>query len=177
MFSLPSALSRRRRKSTKVSMDAFGDDSCTVLDESSSNFDGDDFRLTTVVLHEPPKTYTDAPEPRKSALRVKSLSESSSCVPRVRFGNVHIHTHGVELGNNPSVSWGPPLELSWDVISAEDYDLDSYEKFRKRRGCKRLTPCDRRKRLYRAGFSKSAVREVESSLLDDEDYDYFYYGF
>lgn len=139
MFSLPSsALSLRRRSFIKKSMDSFGDDSCTVVEESSLPFDGDEDRPTSVVLHEPPKTYSAAPEPRRSALRAQSVCGSNerkdrslgdeSCVPRVRFGDVHIHTHGVELGYNPSVSWGPPLELSWDVISVEEYHIDSYEK-------------------------------------------------
>lgn len=189
MFSLPSsALSLRRRSFIKKSMDSFGDDSCTVVEESSLPFDGDEDRPTSVVLHEPPKTYSAAPEPRRSALRAQSVCGSNerkdrslgdeSCVPRVRFGNVHIHTHGVELGYNPSVSWGPPLELSWDVISVEEYDIDSYEKTRNRRGCKKLSKAERRRRLYRAGFSRSAVKAVESSLhddFDDDDDDYCYY--
>lgn len=191
-----SALSLRRKPSfrAKDSREFFKDDNCTIEDESSNNFDlveGDEDRSTAVIRHVPPKTYINAPEPKKSAMCVKSACSSrtsefnslrecnESCVPRVNFGNVNVLTHGVELGDNPSVSWGPPLGLSWDVITTENYDIDSYEKTRKhRRGCRRLSPGERRRRLYRAGFSRSAVREVEMSMQDEnEDDDEYYYLF
>lgn len=159
-----------------------GDESGSVCFFSSDSLDGVEDRLDSVVRYEPPKTYRNAPEPKKSALRVRDVRESgmkkeSSPDPKkVHFGQVHVYGHGVELGYNPSVSWGPPLELSWDVVSSEDYDLDSFEGIRSRRlrrsrGCIRLSPNERRKRLYRAGFTRSEVKEVESSLLDEYEID------
>ena len=112
---------------------------------------------------EAPTKHTKAPEPRKR---------------KVCFSNVQVHVHDVELGCHPSVSSGPPIELSWNRISSMSYDFHDYERIRFRRrvlreipflhyfdnGSMKLSTKERRRRLYRAGFTKSTVKEVELSL-------------
>lgn len=134
--------------------------------------------------HEPPRSYADAPQPTKSALRGNSSRRPSrvqchqhedSYVPRVHFGNVQVYNHGVELGCNPSVSSGPPIELSWDILSFTDYDFDDYERVqrpntrhhRSRRWMPQsmaLSKKDRRRLLKRAGFTKAAIKKVEKEI-------------
>jgi len=45
----------------------------------------------------------------------------------VKFGMVNIHTHDITLGDNPSVSRGPPLALNWDAVNSEHFSLEEYE--------------------------------------------------
>jgi len=130
------------------------------------------------IRHEPPKTYTNAPKPKKSALRLRVKNANStqlaqeSYIPKVRFGNVQVHHHGIVLGCNPCVTSGPPIELSWDLLSWIDYDLDDYEKIlrHRRRGkwntFRKLSKVERRKLLHRAGFKRSAIRDAEFSLQE-----------
>jgi len=53
---------------------------------------------------------------------------TSSARPRgVKFGMVNIHTHDITLGDNPSVSRGPPLALNWNAVNSEHFTLEDYE--------------------------------------------------
>lgn len=47
---------------------------------------------------------------------------------RVRFHEVQIHIHQVRLGDNPSVSSGPPITLDWEPSESISFDLDELEK-------------------------------------------------
>lgn len=151
----------------------------------SDTEDQDDQDRRMGIRHEPPKKYSNAPEPSKSAMKktirresqtgggISSRIHEESRILYVHFGDVQVYSHGVELGCNPSVSSGPPLELSWELVSTEDYDLDAHEwNPRRPRKCPKqmiLSKAERRRRLYRAGFSKSAIRAVEVSLQEESD--------
>jgi hypothetical protein len=56
------------------------------------------------------------------SLRLPSRTEK-----RVRFHKVTISEHVYELGNNPSVSDGAPLCISWDAQYQESYEIQDYE--------------------------------------------------
>jgi hypothetical protein len=64
----------------------------------------------------------------------------------VSFKTVEIYEHAYELGDNPSVSNGPPLTISWEQQDVHLLDLNQYELSRDRRKSKaqfRLTNKDR----------------------------------
>ncbi|GKY91668.1 hypothetical protein MPSEU_000138700 [Mayamaea pseudoterrestris] len=45
----------------------------------------------------------------------------------VSFGDVAIYSHGILLGDNPSVSGGPPLTIRWAAFDKQKVSLDDYE--------------------------------------------------
>mmetsp|Transcript_49606 Transcript_49606/g.57922 ORF Transcript_49606/g.57922 Transcript_49606/m.57922 type:complete len:163 (+) Transcript_49606:129-617(+) len=49
---------------------------------------------------------------------------------RVGFANVIIREYEVALGDNPSVSQGPPLSLGWSYNEMSPVDLEKYEEMR-----------------------------------------------
>lgn len=46
----------------------------------------------------------------------------------VRFSHVDVHEHEVILGDNPSVSSGPPLTLGWKAVYSERCTIDQFHK-------------------------------------------------
>jgi hypothetical protein len=52
---------------------------------------------------------------------------------RVSFRNIEVYEHSYILGDNPSVSGGAPLSLSWKNQGIAEFDLDQYESERSRR--------------------------------------------
>jgi hypothetical protein len=48
--------------------------------------------------------------------------------PVVKFGLISIRNHLICLSDNPSVSIGPPLGISWQAISSCTIGVDEYEK-------------------------------------------------
>jgi hypothetical protein len=51
----------------------------------------------------------------------------------VRWGLVQIRSYSQTVGDNPSVSYGPPIQLDWAYEQHEDVKLDEYEGSRKPR--------------------------------------------
>ena len=49
---------------------------------------------------------------------------------KVIFDTIEIHEHPYELGDNPSVSDGVPLTISWHCQSKIVFELDYYEIYR-----------------------------------------------
>jgi len=45
----------------------------------------------------------------------------------VKFSQVQVREFGIILGDNPSVTNGPPITLDWDVQEMYSYDVDSNE--------------------------------------------------
>jgi len=64
----------------------------------------------------------DVPTPSGSAGLKNSLKSS-----KVKFGSIDIYTHDIILGDNPSVSRGPPLALNWQPINFERFTLEEFE--------------------------------------------------
>jgi hypothetical protein len=46
---------------------------------------------------------------------------------RVLFDQVVVHYHPTTLGDNPSVSRGPPVTIDWKPIHSESFPLDAFE--------------------------------------------------
>jgi hypothetical protein len=54
-----------------------------------------------------------------------STASTSALFQKVSFSTVSIRKYVMELGVNPSCSFGPPVQLSWEIID-HDYDEDDY---------------------------------------------------
>jgi hypothetical protein len=51
----------------------------------------------------------------------------------VSFAVIEIREYDQTIGDNPSVSYGPPISLDWNYVQNEAIDLDSYEGMRGKR--------------------------------------------
>ena len=90
---------------------------------------------------------------------------------QVSFGHVDIRYYPMELGENPSVSIGPPVQLAWQHDAEETHDLDLYEwerqpkrRQRGRQADMALTHYKRRHILAIAGHSMEEIQAVEKSI-------------
>ena len=75
----------------------------------------------------PPRAV--ARRPLKSALATATSSSSTTeKKPKtVQFSNLEIRTYPLTLGDNPSVSSGPPLTLDWNHETTHTISVDAYE--------------------------------------------------
>mmetsp|Transcript_9966 Transcript_9966/g.24140 ORF Transcript_9966/g.24140 Transcript_9966/m.24140 type:complete len:507 (+) Transcript_9966:532-2052(+) len=85
----------------------------------------------------------------------------------VKYGEVQIRYHFMDLGDNPTCSIGAPVALSWDFEQADRIDLDIYEFERKPRRRLRhmiLNYYQRQDILRRAGYSDEEISNAAKSL-------------
>jgi hypothetical protein len=130
--------------------------SVTSYTESSSAYDDDDISLS-------------------SSLSSQSFSVSlaSAGAPRnptlVRFESVHIRLYHQTLGDNPAVTYGPPIALDWKYDEMSPVKVDEYEGTRRDRMADSsslfLSSMDRRRLLQNKGFTED---EINQASLDAE---------
>jgi len=145
--------------------DAFDDDASSVQSNLGiSEQDEDDELILKPCIVIPHRRTTMM---RKSAF---SSSSRSSCpersLSRVGFGAVRIHSHSCVLGSNPTMSNGLPVELDWDYILSETFELDDYEKgtYGQEKKALRLTKEEREAILRMRGHSRSSFNRVFAEI-------------
>mmetsp|Transcript_23134 Transcript_23134/g.33149 ORF Transcript_23134/g.33149 Transcript_23134/m.33149 type:complete len:160 (+) Transcript_23134:116-595(+) len=95
----------------------------------------------------------------------------------VVFSDVHIRDYSITLGNNPSVSIGAPISLSWEYDVRDPITVQEYE--RSKRGRKRLVRhhkpqppimsyYKRHEILHEMGFDDKAIRKAEQQAKYDK---------
>ena len=80
-------------------------------------------------------SYKCLPRPDVEAIRQRSEEEQEltdrssgeSSNSSVAFGSVMIRSYAQTLGDNPSVSYGPPISLDWEYDEHPEVTLDDYE--------------------------------------------------
>ena len=83
----------------------------------------------------------------------------------VNFGTVHFHIHDLKLGDNPSVSSGLPVCMSWKAYHSEVLDLRAYEEERsnQRKRPRRLSKKERDAIVF-ARHTKTSARLVYDDI-------------
>eukprot|EP00978_Attheya_sp_CCMP212_P014432 scaffold36763_cov44-Attheya_sp.AAC.1 len=97
------------------------------------------------------------------------LSKSNEETAKVSFSHVELRDYEIKLGNNPSCTSGPPVELGWCyTIMASPMNIDAYEETR--RGQRRdrsemIMPSHYRKeKLMEFGYSSRDINEMMAKL-------------
>jgi len=107
--------------------------------------------MDTVAAHDPVfvdaisslKNEGDTQEETPSSLEPPADSSEPTSVSKVSFGNVNVHKHRMTLSNNPSATYGVPVELAWDEESSELLTVDQYEKDHEKKDLHRMTAGER----------------------------------
>lgn len=145
--------------------------------EDSSSSDPGDERLDGGCLRIPSQTESvvtlyAAPVGSGSSSSVIVHSETaiqSSERKTVRFGTVTIFVHANILGDNPSVSAGPPLAIDWKALHSTTLSLDAYEEQNpgpRRTSGELLLPRMMRDDILRhEGYARSEMKEVIQEVL------------
>jgi len=125
------------------------------------------------------KAWNCLPPPDLSESSVSSISQSTSTnslacsdktscsdkSKRVSFDAVLIRSYEQTMGDNPAVSYGPPIQLDWDYEQHEGVDIDCYESERcfSRRPYRRLVLSyyQRKAVLSRKGFSDKQLTKAK----------------
>lgn len=107
-----------------------------------------------------------------SCLKRHNPNEGTKPKRTISFTNLEIREYDLTIGDNPSVSYGPPVQLSWQYSQGETRDLEDYEsqkmmdRSRGRRSCcvENISWAKREAMLKRQGFSQhdidAKVKEV-----------------
>jgi hypothetical protein len=150
---------------------------------ASSSFSSKDTDIELLIPH-----LVSTKETRKSCLKLYShvqndesmntihydhgdIGTGSASLRKVSWDTIQFRTYETILGDNPSVSAGPPISLGWkyDVASSTIVSIDDYES---RRGRQRrskeqfLLPLVARERgLMDAGYSRSEINAAVKASL------------
>jgi hypothetical protein len=103
---------------------------------------------------------------------VNSSSISSTFVEgamkrRISFGTIKIREHSQTMGDNPSCTYGTPVQLDWDYEELEDIKVEDYEKFRPSTRSKKefhLNHFQRRNLLKLNGFSSVDISKTKKQV-------------
>lgn len=120
--------------------------------ESSRVYDDDDMSLSSQSL---------------------SVSLAGGSAPRnptrIRFESVQIRLYHQTLGDNPAVTYGPPIALDWEYDEMSPVKVDEYERTRGDRMSDSnklfLSSMDRRRVLKNKGFTEE---EIDQASIDAE---------
>jgi len=98
------------------------------------------------------------PTPFDSNLKqIDICKENTTKRKSVSFSDVVVREYPMTLGDNPSVSRGPPISISWEHIAEHSVDLESHIKMtpfpRRQKGQMIMPPKVRRELLYEMGYS------------------------
>lgn len=96
-----------------------------------------------------------------------SNESKTSRGPRVKWNVLHVREYDITIGDNPCVSYGPPVSLDWCYMNLGTVDVEEYEKNREPRRTMRQMMMNYyyRKNLlmYTGGYTKA---ELEKAAKD-----------
>jgi hypothetical protein len=104
--------------------------------------------------------------------RLSMNSSSSAFVEgamkrRISFGTIQIREHSRTMGDNPSCTYGTPIQLDWDYEELEDIKVEDYEIFRPSTRSKQqfhLNHFQRRNLLKLNGFSSVDISKTKKQV-------------
>jgi hypothetical protein len=174
---------RSARGDDSILQDITRDDSTApTRSTASSSFSSKDADVELLIPH-----LVSTKETRKSCLKLYShiqndesmntihydhgdIGTGSASLRKVSWDTIQFRTYETILGDNPSVSAGPPISLGWkyNVSSSTIVSIDDYESRRGRRRSKEqfLLPLVARERaLMDAGYSRSEINAAVKASL------------
>ena len=83
----------------------------------------------------------------------------------VSFSTIDFYEHAMVLGDNPSTSCGPSLELDWTAQDSTTFSLDEYESMRYERRSKKqlvMSGSMRTSLLLESGYTMREINEWKS---------------
>eukprot|EP00980_Cylindrotheca_fusiformis_P023961 scaffold11248_cov60-Cylindrotheca_fusiformis.AAC.5 len=98
--------------------------------------------------------------------RMSSSGSSSSGSSSVSFSTIEFHEHAMVLGDNPSTSIGPSIEIDWTEQSYAVVPIEEYESMRYPRRTKEELIMPRAMRttlLLDNGYTMREIRDSASS--------------
>eukprot|EP00956_Cyclotella_meneghiniana_P002778 scaffold3275_cov70-Cyclotella_meneghiniana.AAC.5 len=124
------------------------------------------------------KSCMTKPKLRRLNLNLQEEKEYMPCdecpttkTKGVFFAFVQVREHSRILGDHPSVSFGPPITLSWEVESDEIFSVDMYESVRdlyRRSRQQFLVPAAiRAEWLLDAGYTMKEIQEASQAILNN----------
>mmetsp|Transcript_21539 Transcript_21539/g.46698 ORF Transcript_21539/g.46698 Transcript_21539/m.46698 type:complete len:203 (-) Transcript_21539:98-706(-) len=114
--------------------------------------------------------HSDDEEGETRSAMASGKKRQGSCPKKVSFSTIELRYHAIMLGDNPSVSSGPPLALSNNVIHTDTCSLDDYEGKRPQnesepqKSALILNRFEREDRLRDAGFGRADFRQAEAEI-------------
>lgn len=103
-----------------------------------------------------------------SSSSIDSLDESENVITkkRVSFDAVNIRSYQQTMGDNPAVSYGPPIQLDWDYEEHDSIDIDSYEACRglSRRNLRQMATSYYQRKTFlerEYGFTEEETRQAK----------------
>lgn len=85
----------------------------------------------------------------------------------IRFCAVHVRDYAQTVGDNPSVSYGPPISLDWEYTARDAVTVDAYETARGRRRNLRQMMMNHYHRVnvltHACGFSEDVLRAAQKA--------------
>jgi hypothetical protein len=78
-------------------------------------------------------SFSDQGQGAQGILKYNSQAASLECPYQASSDNalswstVEIHSHAIQLGDNPSVSHGPPVTITWKAFDSQTVLLEDYE--------------------------------------------------
>lgn len=99
-------------------------------------------------------------------------TSTKDSLKRVHWSTVKIYSHSVLLGDNPSVSSGPPLTISWEPFDSKVLLIDDYDSHKQLNRTKRemLLPRSVREDWLRdQGYSRGQLKEAIADILQTQE--------
>ena len=91
-----------------------------------------------------------------------TTGSDTSSTSRVSFGKLEIREYPMVMGDNPSTSEGPSLEIGWEYVACDVLYVEEYEGLRPHRrgmGQLRMPGTFRTELLISNGYSKNEIRQ------------------
>jgi hypothetical protein len=106
----------------------------------------------------------------RDTLRLLTTTAPPRAFKRVRFGFVTIRNYDITMGDNPSVTSGPPVSLNWSYDQIPALSVCDFEAFRAAHTravdahCLMISAENRRDMLRRAGFTEAQISNNEKRV-------------
>jgi hypothetical protein len=129
--------------------------------------------ITEAAAEQPVAAAAAAATTRRSSLRPETKTsyydrpKTEKSKRRIHFGEVFVRDYEMILGDNPCVTYGPPVTIDWDYVEYNPLPVDEYEFHRPPRRSLRemgLNYYRRKKLLALAGHSEEELKMAKKEV-------------